>query len=558
MHTSNHSFVPASDATHTTQLRAASKKATARRRRSGRAAGTALALAAALGFQVVAPSIVAVASPAQSGDAVTAPLEVQVAGNQLAAGVSFVDVPSDSQFYSEIAWLASEGISTGYPDGTYRPLQPVKRDAMAAFLYRLAGSPAYTPPSQSPFRDVPPNSQFYKEITWLASRGITTGYGDYTYRPLQPVNRDAMAAFLYRFAVKPAFTAPWSPPFSDISTDTQFYNEMSWLAAQGISTGWAEDNTYRPLRSVNRDAMAAFMYRFSTKLPPNNQPEYGATAVDVLATLPVKGRAPKTGYDRDQFGPAWFDIDRNGCDTRNDILRLQLTFRADDGCVVQYGLLEDPYTGTSIDFTRGTTTSSEVQIDHVVALSDAWQKGAQGLTYDQRLQFANDPLNLQATDGPTNQQKGDGDAATWLPPNTAYRCEYVSRQIAVKATYELWVTQAEHDVMSSLLSNCAGQLVPTNQTPPVVLYPAPAPPPPPVAPAPTPKPTPPPAPTPKPTPPPAPVKPGNPGDTKNCSDFSTWREAQNWFEKYYPYYGDIAQLDRDKNRIACESLPGAP
>ncbi|WP_371416483.1 HNH endonuclease family protein [Pseudarthrobacter sp. NIBRBAC000502770] len=152
---------------------------------------------------------------------------------------------------------------------------------------------------------------------------------------------------------------------------------------------------------------------------PNAQPAYASKALDVLATLPIKGRAPKTGYDRAQFGQAWADVDRNGCDTRNDILKRDLTgvsYTNSVPCKVQSGTLADPYTGKTISFARGSATSSAVQIDHVVALSDAWQKGAQQLTAEQRTAFANDPLNLQATDGPTNQQKGDGDAATWLPP----------------------------------------------------------------------------------------------------------------------------------------------
>jgi hypothetical protein len=140
-------------------------------------------------------------------------------------------------------------------------------------------------------------------------------------------------------------------------------------------------------------------------------------------------------------------------------------------CKVQSGILADPYTGTKISFLRGATTSIEVQIDHVVALSDAWQKGAQQLTLEQRTAFANDPLNLQATDGPTNMRKGDGDAATWLPPNKSFRCEYVARQISVKATYTLWVTQAEHDAMANILADCWGQLVPTSAKAPVTAKP---------------------------------------------------------------------------------------
>lgn len=211
---------------------------------------------------------------------------------------------------------------------------------------------------------------------------------------------------------------------------------------------------------------------------PKTQPAFATKAVDLLATLPVKGRAPKTGYDRALFGQAWADVDRNGCDTRNDILKRDLTgikYTNSVPCKVQSGTLADPYTGTSINFLRGTATSSAVQIDHVVALSDAWQKGAQQLTTEQRTAFANDPLNLQSTDGPTNMKKGDGDAATWLPPNKGFRCEYVARQISVKATYSLWVTQAEHDAMARILADCSGQLAPTNEQAPVAAAPAPAP-----------------------------------------------------------------------------------
>lgn len=176
-----------------------------------------------------------------------------------------------------------------------------------------------------------------------------------------------------------------------------------------------------------------------------------------LAALEVKGRAPKTGYDRDQFGPAWADVDRNGCDTRNDVLARDLTdVTFEDGthdCVVLTGTLDDPYTGDVIDFERGPS-SADVQIDHVVALSDAWQKGAQQWDAGTRRQFANDPANLLAVDGPANGAKGDGDAATWLPPSTGYRCAYVARQVRVKAAYGLWVTQAERDAMARQLDAC--------------------------------------------------------------------------------------------------------
>ena len=191
----------------------------------------------------------------------------------------------------------------------------------------------------------------------------------------------------------------------------------------------------------------------------------GGSALAALATLAVKGRAPKTGYDRAKFGVAWADVDHNGCDTRNDVLRRDLTPRTlkpgTNGCVVLSGTLHEPYLGKTIAFVRGASTSSAVQIDHVVPLSDAWQKGAQQLTTSRRTALANDPLNLLAVDGLTNQKKSDGDAATWLPPNGAYRCSYAARQIAVKAKYGLWVTSAERDALRRILATCPSERLPT-------------------------------------------------------------------------------------------------
>jgi hypothetical protein len=189
-------------------------------------------------------------------------------------------------------------------------------------------------------------------------------------------------------------------------------------------------------------------------------------ATAVLETLPVKGRAPKTGFSRDQFGPAWSDVDRNGCDTRNDILTRDLTEivykQKTRDCVVLSGVLLDKYSGETINFVRGNISSMEVQIDHVVALSNAWQTGAFKLSVAQRTLLANDPLNLFAVKGRLNSQKSDGDAATWLPPLKSFRCAYVAQQIAVKAKYSLWVTAPEKNEMVGILANCPTQVVPTS------------------------------------------------------------------------------------------------
>jgi len=188
------------------------------------------------------------------------------------------------------------------------------------------------------------------------------------------------------------------------------------------------------------------------------------SALAALGRLPVKGRAPMTGYSRAEFGPAWADVDRNGCDTRNDILRRDLRGvvlkPGTHGCRVQSGVLVDPYTGTTVDFVRGVGTSLAVQIDHVVALGDAWQKGAQSLTLEQRTAMANDPLDLLDVEGALNQQKGDATAASWLPPDKAFRCADVARQVSVKAAYRLSVTTAEKAAMQRVLAGCPARSAP--------------------------------------------------------------------------------------------------
>ena len=187
-------------------------------------------------------------------------------------------------------------------------------------------------------------------------------------------------------------------------------------------------------------------------------------AVALLETLPVKGRAPKTGYSRDEFGQTWADVNRNGCDTRNDILKRDLTaltYKAKTrDCVVLTGILLDRYSGETINFVRGNISSMDVQIDHVVALSNAWQTGAFKLTKIERTALANDPLNLFAVKGRLNSQKSDGDAATWLPPLKSYRCAYVAQQIAVKAKSSLWVTAPEKSAMVGILAKCPMQVAP--------------------------------------------------------------------------------------------------
>jgi hypothetical protein len=197
-----------------------------------------------------------------------------------------------------------------------------------------------------------------------------------------------------------------------------------------------------------------------TLLSPSNTQAAPIDALAALNNLEVKGRAAKTGYARSQF-PHWSDPDRNGCDARNDTLKRDLTditYKVGTrDCKVIAGQLLDPFSGKVITF---STTKVVIDIDHVVALSNAWQTGAAYFDKSKRTQIANDPLNLLAVDSKLNRQKGDGDAATWLPPSKAFRCEYVARQVAVKAKYGLWVTQPEKVAIDKILSTCVGQKLP--------------------------------------------------------------------------------------------------
>lgn len=196
------------------------------------------------------------------------------------------------------------------------------------------------------------------------------------------------------------------------------------------------------------------------------------TALDVLNSLPVQAAVTSPSYQRANFGTAWADVDANGCDTRDDILARDLVNVVKSGtCVVSSGTLTSAYTGATTTFTRGQTTSSKVQIDHVVALKDAWETGAANLTAAQRLSLANDPINLQAVEGPVNASKGASDAAQWLPSNSSYRCEYVARQISVKKTYGLWVTPAEKQAMINVLGTCSSQAVVSSTFTPVYVAP---------------------------------------------------------------------------------------
>jgi hypothetical protein len=237
-------------------------------------------------------------------------------------------------------------------------------------------------------------------------------------------------------------------PASAPSTSALGMPSVEPTAAPDDSTADAVASSPTPNGSLSPSATAS-----------TSQPTVAGSAMSALQLLAVKGRAPKTGYSREAFGPAWTDVDRNGCDTRNDILKRDLTGITMEGrCKVLTGTLKDPYSARTVFFVRGG--ASEVDIDHVVALSDAWQKGAQPWEFAKRVAFANDPLNLLATDASVNRAKSDSDSASWRPPDRSSWCAVAARQVAVKLKYELWVTSAERDALAQMLAPCPDQKLP--------------------------------------------------------------------------------------------------
>jgi hypothetical protein len=220
------------------------------------AAGTYRVSAQFLGDDAFADSAKRSASKLLTVSAILVPTE---------PAVQFTDVPRSHRFYADIAWLAGEGVTTGNADGSFAPKAPVTREAMAAFLYRYAGSPEFSVPTRSPFSDVPTSHRFYREIAWLAQSGITTGNADGSFAPKASVTREAMAAFLYRYAGSPKFAVPGKAPFTDVSAGSRFAKQIAWLSKSGITTGNA-DGSFAPKASVTREAMAAFLHRYDNRI----------------------------------------------------------------------------------------------------------------------------------------------------------------------------------------------------------------------------------------------------------------------------------------------------
>lgn len=230
---------------------------------------------------------------------------------------------------------------------------------------------------------------------------------------------------------------------------------LVWQQRSASEEMSAASPTWRSGEPTSSGAVAA-----SAAPPPTTGPRYDI-ARQQLKALPVRGWDRTSDFQRSQFGPAWSDdvnveFGRNGCNTRDDILRRDLKSLVvrPFTCFAQSGTLVDPYTGVTIEFVRGPQTSNSIEIDHVVSLADAWYKGARAWDPQRRLDFANDPRNLLAVSPEANFEKAFRDAASWLPANAGFRCDFVARQVKVKTTYGLWLSAKEKRAMADVLSRC--------------------------------------------------------------------------------------------------------
>jgi len=213
-------------------------------------------------FTPTSPGIVVLGWSNQSGS-FTGTVNVTVLA-PVSVGCGFVDVPSSNQYGSYICWMKTTGVTTGTTPTTYAPAANVTRGQMAAFMYRLAGSPTFNPPSKPTFGDVPASNEFFKQIEWLKHTGITTGTTPTTFAPTANVTRGQMAAFMYRLAGSPTFSPPSKSTFTDVPASNEFFKQIEWLKNTGITTG-TTPTTYAPVANVTREQMAAFMYRLAQK-----------------------------------------------------------------------------------------------------------------------------------------------------------------------------------------------------------------------------------------------------------------------------------------------------
>ena len=279
----------------------------------------------------------------------------------------------------------------------------------------------------------------------------------------------------------------------------------------------------------------------TTTTPTTTTPTPTA-ATDLLAALIVADVEPPLDYDRGDWGSGWSDADGDCQDTRQEVLveeSVSPVILEDGGCRVDIGRWYGAFTDTWFD------DPGDLDIDHFVPLANAHRSGGWAWDRDTKRAYANDlgdPGHLIAVSSSANRSKGARGPEEWTPESIGFHCEYATTWTRIKISWSLTVTPAEHDALSGLLAGCDAS---------VTLGTTPS------------------APTSTTTPPPSTTvgqttttgagdTPADPGNSMNCSDFTTYAEAKAWFDTYFPDYGDVALLDNDDDGEPCESLPGGP
>jgi hypothetical protein len=431
------------------------------------------------------------------------------------AVAGFGDVPA-SEFYSDaVQWLALSGITTGTSATCFSPEQHVTRGQAAAFIWRMEGRLSAAP---HPFRDVTASWQ-RDAVGWMFAEGITTGTTPTTFGPEQVLTRAQIATFLHRLAGEPP---AGGLPFGDLTAPWQ-QEPVAWMAATGLTTG-TSSSTFSPDDTVTRAQLATFLHRyqgrpaavFDASSPACND----ASLISQLAPLVAPLDPSRARYDRDRFFEGG-DLDGDCVRTRHEVLQEEALEYSMAGCLVDAGVWFDPFTATSF------SDPHDLQVDHVVALADAWRSGAWKWSDGRRELFANDLINLNAIGAAENQRKSDSGPAGYRPSNAAQTCAYLAQYGSVKVAYGLAITQADFDALSTRLDDCSsfdpakpGVLPPATTTVPATdCHPAYS-----------------------------PCLPNRAGDVLNCGDLSNAQKPVTVLDTAVDPYG----LDGDNDGIGCE------
>jgi len=465
----------------------------------------------------------------------------------------FSDVAPGDYGARYILCMKELGLSLGREDGSYGPDAILTRAQMASFLVRLWRDvlDRQCPEGEAPFTDAADGTPHAGNIDCIYNLGITQGVTATTFGPASTLKASQISRFLLRTFEKVGGSCP--------DRLAELDEAVSCLQGFNVIPNPEEGSSQEP---VTRAQMAVYMvglwHNIAGRGLPPAPPELGADpstddpartrsdgALLVIAVLESLRGSPeqRTGYDRDLF-VHWSDVDGDGCDTRREVLirdsRVESVLDQNRTCWVDSGLWYSHYDGEWVQ------DPSSLDIDHLVPLAEAWDSGAHAWSPEQREAFANDEGALVAVTARSNRSKGAADPPDWMPPNSDFTCPYVAGWVATKARWDLSVDRRESEFLRGMLSGeCAGATLDIRT--PVLAFPVLR-----VPELGTPElgsagdPT---------TTTVSGGIPPDPGNSRNCSDFSTQAEAQEWFDTYFPHYGDVARLDGDGDGEACESLP---